>query len=713
MNDRKVKIFECLDTLVKMSRSKGNGASLIIEEDEIEKTIKEYNIEIEELNNSISLECYDASAEMADRNIEIITKKLIQQLRGKIKNLEKELSDIKNRESDYNSQITILRKNKFSHEEYVESLRLRYENADIEEIKDKYLTSISTTEDKIRNVTKELKSKDLEYKILQERLEEIANDLNKLNNNLKEKENLLSETQLNLKNKDSYLDQTKVNKIKTKIEEIESKKRKLNERIKEIHENTQYLLTKIKDDINSGKEASLIAKDIIKLVNKAIEIPYMNVDANKELEEELLKATQIRDSFALEIDQKNYSLLETLNPGKIRIDFLKNRIEKWTIEREEIKDKIFTIDNDQNYNYQNNYKQLNEILNTMKKELIEFEKAYENSDEINLTSKSSLKSSIEEKKREIFEAEKILSQFRHDESEDIIFANYLYTHEINELDKKIKKAEKEIAEIKENMISRKSGLIDITNQNRDKEKLKELAVKVIDIKHRRQFESKPIEIAEKIEHLLEIEIIPFVEIKEYDIEQEPENINIIIGESSIDSEIKLSNIEEINDYEEKQELTIEDIPILEETKNHLEEDENDIPLEIPPKRGIKVIEQIDIEDEEQDGDPEDPLESSIDIEESVITPIDNEDIVTLSNEDIEPDDIETSVHKIESNNEEPDMILTSIQTDQVPISEQELSINEMFNENASQKDQKNDNIVLDNELSVELDQYLEDLNLPN
>ena len=59
------------------------------------------------------------------------------------------------------------------------------------------------------------------------------------------------------------------------------------------------------------------------------------------------------------------------------------------------------------------------------------------------------------------------------------------------------------------------------------------------------------------------------------------------------------------------------------------------------------------------------------------------------------------------------MILTSIQTDQVPISEQELSINEMFNENASQKDQKNDNIVLDNELSVELDQYLEDLNLPN
>ena len=32
------------------------------------------------------------------------------------------------------------------------------------------------------------------------------------------------------------------------------------------------------------------------------------------------------------------------------------------------------------------------------------------------------------------------------------------------------------------MVARKSGLIDIATQNRDKDKLKELAVKVIDIK---------------------------------------------------------------------------------------------------------------------------------------------------------------------------------------------------------------------------------------
>ena len=163
MNDSKVKIFEYLDTLVKMSRSKGNGASLIIEEEEIAETIKEYDLEIEEINNSISLECYDASAEMADRNIEIITKKLIQQLKSKVKDLQKELDDLKKREEDYNSQISILRKNKQSHEEYIESLKVRSENADNEEVENKYQVSIDTTAEKITKVSQELENKNLEY----------------------------------------------------------------------------------------------------------------------------------------------------------------------------------------------------------------------------------------------------------------------------------------------------------------------------------------------------------------------------------------------------------------------------------------------------------------------------------------------------------------------------------------------------------------------
>ena len=49
----------------------------------------------------------------------------------------------------------------------------------------------------------------------------------------------------------------------------------------------------------------------------------------------------------------------------------------------------------------------------------------------------------------------------------------------------------------------------------------------------------------------------------------------------------------------------------------------------------------------------------------------------------------------------------------IPVEEQELSIGAMFGENSSQTTTNNDNIVLDNDLSVELDQYLKDLDLPN
>ena len=45
--------------------------------------------------------------------------------------------------------------------------------------------------------------------------------------------------------------------------------------------------------------------------------------------------------------------------------------------------------------------------------------------------------------------------------------------------------------------------------------------------------------------------------------------------------------------------------------------------------------------------------------------------------------------------------------------EKELAIGEMFKENSSQNNANNDNIVLDNELSQELDQYLNNLDLPN
>ena len=76
MNDR-IKIYEDLNLLVKMTRAKGDGLALKFEREELQEKIEEYNTEIDELNMTLDAEMYDANAEMADRNMEIITKKIV------------------------------------------------------------------------------------------------------------------------------------------------------------------------------------------------------------------------------------------------------------------------------------------------------------------------------------------------------------------------------------------------------------------------------------------------------------------------------------------------------------------------------------------------------------------------------------------------------------------------------------------------------------
>jgi hypothetical protein len=72
----KVKVLADLSTLTKMCRSKSDGATLVIEEREISSKIADLKAEIEEEKASSAEDNYDTSAEMADRNIEIISKAL-------------------------------------------------------------------------------------------------------------------------------------------------------------------------------------------------------------------------------------------------------------------------------------------------------------------------------------------------------------------------------------------------------------------------------------------------------------------------------------------------------------------------------------------------------------------------------------------------------------------------------------------------------------
>jgi len=549
--DDKLKVFWNLDVLVKMCRSKSDGPSLRIEEDELLEKIDACQLEIEEIKSISDDESYDTSAEMADRNIEIITKKQLQTLKATLKEKNKELNSLKEEEKNIYSSNSLLRDNKLSQEKYIVSMQERINEATDYEVIDRYNSLIAEATEKIASLVDDLEDQDFSYNRIQEDIIKLSDEIAELEDKIDKKKKILAETQANLENKSNYIDKTKKDKNDKKIAELEIKIQKLTKRLEEIRKDPKYLESKIKDVINSKEDIEIARPYFIELINTVIKVPYINVPADNSLEEELLKATQARDTFANEIEQKSYNILEADTPEKIRIEFLNERINLWNKELEELKIKVDVIDRDQEYNYEEKNQALYRMLDTMKKDLREFERAYEEVPEINVGAKASVKAALDEKRTDIIEAEKIVTAFRKDESEDIARATRTIKYECDRLNQSIQNAENEIEAIKNRLTSKKSGLIDISTKNKDKDTLKELAQTVIDIKHRRQFPETPLEIIERLEEELEINLFK-------DIDKD-----IIANSSTI---VK-------KDYEEYELL---------ESKKDL-------------RRGIKVIEETEVE----------------------------------------------------------------------------------------------------------------------
>ncbi len=501
MNDR-IKIYEDLNLLVKMTRAKGDGLALKFEREELQEKIEEYNTEIDELNMTLDAEMYDANAEMADRNMEIITKKNIKTIEVEIKNKKNRLEELKEEETKLNKSLETIRKNKKSHDDYLKSIKERTMDVKETDIKERYKTLINETEDKINALTIDLETKSSRYEEVQNEMESISNELRTLEEKQRQKEVLLEETIFNLANKDSYIDQTKKEKKEQKIGEIEKKKARLEKRISEIEEDPKYLELKIKEIVASSKNNATAKDYLTKLAKKASSQPYMDAPVNNALEEELLKATQARDTFANEIEQKNYNLMDASNPDQIRISYLQDRINNWNNDLITIQDRIALIDTDSAYNYQQKQRDVNEMIEQIKEDIKEFEIAFEEEPESNITAKASLKVALEEKRQDLEVAEEIAAQFRKEEAEEINAANHMTRVEIDELVHKINMANEEINKIKSRILTKKSGLIDISAKNKDKAKLKELAEVVINIKHRRQFIEQPNDVIKRLEKAL-------------------------------------------------------------------------------------------------------------------------------------------------------------------------------------------------------------------
>lgn len=698
--DDKLKVFWNLDVLVKMSRSKSDGPSLRVEEEEIETKLKSYNQEIDDINSISEEEIYDTSAEMADRNIEIITKKQLQSLKNELKEKNKELANLKDEEKLLYDQTTLLRNNKDSQEKYLLSMQERISTTTDTEIVNHYNMLITETTENINKLNDELNSQSGNYDEIQQQIIDYTEAIKVLEEKIDKKKKILAETQASLENRDNYIDKVKKEKNNKRIAELESKKKALNIRLEEIKKDPKYLESKIKEIINNKEDLSKTRPYLINLLNQVIRIPYINVSINNALEEELLRATQARDSFANEIDQKTYNILEANTPEKVRTEFLNERITKWQEDLNQLNNKILLVDKDSEFNYNAKDKIIAEMIATMKKDYSEFQRAYDETPDTSIGAKARLKASLDEKKEDIKEAEKIATSFKNDEAEDIENATRIIKYECENLRDKIKEAEEEINRLKNRLTSKKSGLIDIASKNKDKDVLKELAQIVIDIKHRRQFPEAPIDIINRLEEYLGLDLI-----KDIDIE-------LINNTSKIIP----------RDYDQYIKEDYQLIDSLDETP--IDE------ISAPPKRGIKVIDEAqitipsnildDVDNEDSEiSQPDEQITSNIEEntsnesnlnEESVLEPekIEEEQIPVenplpteiANNEELPSEEEKEEEVTLESNKEE----------NNEPQDNNPLSIDTIFNpEKKYEELQNNNKQVTTEDLTHELDQYINSL----
>ena len=687
--DEKLKIFWNLDVLVKMCRSKSDGPSLRVEEEEILEKINAAEQEIEDIKASLEEETYDTSAEMADRNIEIITKKQLQSLKAELKEKNKELNRLKDLENESYNATSLLRENKASNEKYITSMQERLSENTDREVLDRYNALITETLTKVNELSEELKEENSSYEDIQNSILQTSADIEDLEARIDKKKKLLAETQTNLEDKNNYIDKTKKEKNQKRIVDINKKIEDLQIRLEMIRKDPKYIETKIKDVLNSKEDVQNARDYISELVKIVIEQPYINVPVDNSLEEELLRATQARDSFANEIDQKSYNILEANTPEKVRTEFLNKRIEAWKKELDRLHAEVEKVDKDEQFDYEGCNSQIAVMIKALKSDLKEYEKAYNDTPENNIGLKASLEVALEEKREDIVEAENIVNLFRSDEAGDISNATRTIKYKCEELNTNIAEAEEEIKKIRNRLMSKKSGLIDIASRNRDKDILRELAQTVIDIKHRRQFPETPLDIITRLEEELGYKIL---DQDDYDKINSTNRINNIDFEEIIESKYEtpaedddlLLDNDEPASSEELQRLADralgndEDEELFQELAEITGDGNDDEPAEIEP---VSIDEPLYEE-------PTIPAEP-------VPTPV--EQVAVQEEPVIEQQAVEQTPAPVE----EVEEIAPTTE-------ENDFSINSMFN-NPDDMENKEVNAEVKNQLTNELDSYVNNL----
>lgn len=247
-------------------------------------------------------------------------------------------------------------------------------------------------------------------------------------------------------------------------------------------------------DLDDRTSALDSVKELVTIIKS---MPYMNVSTD-ELADLLEQATLKRDEFANEVQNNSY-LGEDTKFIDERIEYLENAKDDYDEEIARIESIVNDIDTVKVLNISKYLEEVKEVYTALKEEYEEYRTLVEQSSEqISARKKLSLQNAFKRKKEELDTVYKLMMTYQTELEEMIALSRSYVLNDLESLKVKKDACDEEIKNLKR-LKGQGSRGKDILKEEKDKEKLNDLANNVEAIIHRQKYSVSPDDLYDEID----------------------------------------------------------------------------------------------------------------------------------------------------------------------------------------------------------------------
>lgn len=487
-------IFNNIDLLIEMAGSTLDVQDIESDLTQINKEIQDKKQRLEDLKGMMNdTRYFNASNELVDKNIEVSLKSKLTRLNRKIKEVGLKLNSIQSEEEKLRKDIDSLQEKIEENRKYIGVLDTKIEN----DKSDNYQAIVNNEKEHIKELEQELERKTKRHDELLKEIELHEQAKEELVSKKDADEARLKEIEDNLNNPNAYIDEDLKKQDEMELQSLNNSLDELQKRKLEYLTDPNMIGADAKELIanHNYSEALNKIKELLTIVKLK---PFMDITNLSVLDEELEKKESERTELANFIDTKNYAGMSS-DAAKKRVDYLTKEIEaeKEEVSRYEVAGE--QIDEDINTNLSVLIKDLETEITNITNELEEYQTLLKDESKSRRT-KANLENAIHKKEKEKNILEDILNSYKKDLLFQITVSNAILKI-VSKYNQNMEEKTKEIEELK-HLQALDEVTKDYIEEEKDKEKLKNINEEIKQIKNRQKFDKTPDEIYDQIEMLL-------------------------------------------------------------------------------------------------------------------------------------------------------------------------------------------------------------------